>query len=580
MKLTQGNIKQHKQALQQLMEQRGLSLFYISSSDPFLNEYVPMELCLRYYFTGFTGSTAEALVPAAGKVKLFVDGRYHEQADEEVDHEIVEVVKVKDKGLKESVLSQIPEGATLGYHAQRTPLKFAQEMEAKAQKLEAGDTLIEGIVSLPSLSSLPPVESLEGKIPISSFKEKRERVFSESQFKDGEGVYLNALDQIAWVSNFRGYHLPNLSSFLARAILTSHELHLFVDPSIEFKNFQSGSGGIHIHPLASRSLQETLGGVTSLARLTSLFYDPETLNASDYKALVAVWGQSCLAPKPGGLIPSMSIKDESEISLIKDSFVKSNRAIINVLKWIRSSMEGRQSISEFDIYSQTTACYREQGAITQSFNTISGVGPHSSIIHFSSPEPSLKVKEDDVVLLDSGGYFEGGFATDTTRTILASSEATPHPQLVEIFTYALKGLLQLQNAVVKEGTSGLELDQIARTPIKEKGYDYGHGTGHGVGIYVHEGGISVSPRSGHHHVKPGQVFSIEPGIYIPGFGGVRHENIVVARPHPEKKDHVYFEPLTWIGFDEKLLDRALLSPEEIRWFDEYQEKCLAMGNTL
>ena len=587
MKLTQSSIKRHKETLQKLMGDKGLSLFYISSSDPFLNEYVPMEFCPRYYFTGFTGSAAEVLLPSSGRVKLFVDGRYHEQADQEVDHKLVEVMKIKDQGLKESLLEHIPQGVSLGYHAQRTPLSFAQLMEKKTKNMEAWDELLEKLISLPSPSSLPPVENLEAKLPISSFREKRQRIFSGEEgggFKKSEGLYLNALDQIAWISNFRGYHLPNLSCFLGRAIVTSKELHLFVDPQVEFKNFQQKDSDIHIHTVPSGQLLATLKKIkqthSTFNSLTTLCYEPETLNASDYQTLVNTFGKDRLTPKPGGLIPYMSIKDESEIALIKNSFNKSNRAITNVLRWIRSSMEQEREISEFDIYSHTTTCYSEQGAISQSFNTISGVGPHSSIIHFSSPEASLKVKRDDVVLLDSGGYFEGGFATDTTRTILADARGTPHPQLVEIFTCALKGLLRLQNAVVKEGTSGLELDLIARTPIREKGYDYAHGTGHGVGIYVHEGGISVSPRSAHHHVKQGQVFSVEPGIYIPGFGGVRHENIVVARTHLDKKNYVYFEPLTWIQFDEKLLDPSQLSTEETQWFYDYQEKCLAMGNYL
>ena len=185
-----------------------------------------------------------------------------------------------------------------------------------------------------------------------------------------------------------------------------------------------------------------------------------------------------------------------------------------------------------------------------------------------------------MVLLDSGGYFESGFATDTTRTILAKKGATPHPTLMEIFTISLRGMLRLQNAVVQEGTSGYELDLLARAPIQEKGYDYAHGTGHGVGVYVHEGGIHFSPRSGQQYVRPRQVVSIEPGIYLPGFGGVRHENIVVVRSHPQRAGYVFFEPLTWIEFDEELVDRSLLSPQEEQWLDDYQAQSRAAGNSL
>ena len=102
----------------------------------------------------------------------------------------------------------------------------------------------------------------------------------------------------------------------------------------------------------------------------------------------------------------------------------------------------------------------------------------------------------------------------------------------------------------------------------------------GVGIYVHEGGVSISTRSAQHQIKPGQVVSIEPGIYLPGWGGVRHENIALVRSHPQKSGYVYFEPLTWIEFDQQLLDRSQFSAQELEWFDHYQAKCKALGNSL
>ena len=242
---------------------------------------------------------------------------------------------------------------------------------------------------------------------------------------------------------------------------------------------------IQVHPIENYQLSKGLARLKSeLAEENAhqiLYYDEQTINAFDHATLLEVFGKERVRHRSGGLIPYMSIKDEKEIKLIQDSFARSNRAITHVLRWIRSSMANGEEISELDIYHKTTECYREQGAKGQSFDTISGVGPHSSIIHFSSPEDAVKVQKDDVILLDSGGYFAAGFATDTTRTILAHKGAKPKPKFVEIFTYALKGMLRLQNAVVREGTSGVELDAIARGPIRERGYDYAHGTGHGGG---------------------------------------------------------------------------------------------------
>ena len=565
------------------MESRGLTHFYIASTDPYLNEYVPEELCHRCYFTHFSGSTGEVLANLSGKIKLFVDGRYHEQADQEVNHQQVEVVKVLAKGglgLKESVLAAIPPGAAVGYEAMGTPLQFARQLEEKCSGLQALDGPLAELVPFVAPSLLPMVENLQGKVNIFSVEEKICRVYQD--FEQGSIIYLSALDQIAWISNLRGYHLPYLSSFLGRAIVTNRGLHLFVSPDIPFE--QVGEW-IHIHRVEDFKLPDALAQfkdefLGSDGHLPTLYYDERAISAQDYAILEQVFGGDGMVQREGGLISYMSIKDEKEIGLIRDSFTKSNQAIAGVLGWIRRSMVEGEEITERDIYDKTTEYYREQGAKTQSFGTISGVGPHSSIIHFSAPDEKLKVKGEDIILLDSGGYFAAGFATDTTRTILAHSNADPNPEFVKIFTCALKGMLQLQYAVVKEGTSGEELDRIARRPIQEQGYDYGHGTGHGVGIYVHEGGISISPRSAHHQIRPGQVVSIEPGIYIPGLGGVRHENIAFVRSHPQRPGYIYFEPLTWIPFDEKLLDRSLLSAQELDWFDRYQKQSLARGNTF
>ena len=573
MQLTHSDVKNNIQKLQSFMKSQGLTHCYLSSTDPYLNEYVPMELCHRYYFTLFTGSTAEVLAPAQGRIQLFVDGRYHEQAHQQVDCKWVEVVEVEGKGLKESVLEALPASALLGHAALRTPLKFAKQIAQKCPQAQTIDGPLSQLIHFARLGNFPIVENLEGKVDITPVEQKIRRIYQD--FEQSEAIYLSALDQIAWISNLRGYHLPYLSSFLARAILTSRKLHLFVTPDIQFESL---GNHIEVHQVADGQLAQAWAQHKD--DFQTLYYDEGDINSFDHATLVEVFGQDRLAHREGGLIPYMSIKDEKEQALIIDSFANSNRAITEVLRWIRSSMAAGVEISELDIYHKTTECYRQQGAKSQSFQTISGVGPHSSIIHFSSPEDQVKVRPQDVILIDSGGYFASGFATDTTRTILAHRQAKPERQLVEIYTYALQGMLRLQNAVVKEGTLGDELDQIARGPIQERGYDYGHGTGHGVGVYVHEGGISFSSRSSHHQVKAGQVVSVEPGIYIPGLGGVRHENIVLVRPHSQKAGYVYFEPLTWIEFDESLLDRSLLTPQELQWFDDYQAKCLAQGNSF
>ena len=574
-KLSSSAIIDHISRLQKLMHAQGISHCYISATDAYLNEYVPLEGCRRYQLTGFSGSTGDALVAVSGQVQLFVDGRYHEQADQEVVEGYVQVVKVGPKqGMREALLEQIPQTAHVGYEALRTPLALAQKIAGRCQAITAQDQELAALFPPADSAPLPRVKNLERAVDICPVGEKLSRLYcGDGGYGQEQALYLSALDQIAWLSNLRGYHLPHLSSFLARAIVTPHQLHLFVPPAMTFEPL---SPHIQLHQVADEQWPAALAALKGQWR--TLFFDQQAINAHDHQVLCQVLGPENVEHKAHGLIPWMSIKDPKEVKLMQRAFEQSNQAITDVLRWLRSSMARGEEVSELDVYHKTEWCYRQQGAQALSFNTIAGVGPHSSIIHFSSPEAGIKIAPSDVVLLDSGGYFAGGFATDTTRTILAHGQAQADPLMVEIFSVALKAMLRLQNAVVKAGSLGRELDAIARTPIQEAGYDYNHGTGHGVGVYVHEGGISFSVRSpDHHRVQAGQVVSIEPGIYLPGVGGVRHENIALVCPHREKSGYVFFQPLTWIAFDEQLLDRSRLSEQELQWFEDYQAQARSRG---
>ncbi len=295
------------------------------------------------------------------------------------------------------------------------------------------------------------------------------------------------------------------------------------------------------------------------------------LNSSDYLMLKNVFSGSVLTQKPGGLVEFQAIKDEEEIAIMTRNFTKSDKAIYKTIKWTKDAVASKKKISERDVYDQTSLEYKKQGSVTQSFNTISGVGPNGSIMHYGNPKSDLFIKENDMILLDSGGYFAGGFATDTTRTFMASS-AQPDPEYKRIFTLVLKGVLQCQNAIFPEGVTGATVDAFARKPLFDAGFNFAHGTGHGVGINVHEGGARISPVTDI-EMKAGQVVSIEPGIYIPGFGGVRIENIAVVEKHQDIEGFLRFRSLVYIGYEPTLIDESLLTEQEKKWLDDYENEC-------
>ncbi|MCT4640787.1 MAG: M24 family metallopeptidase [Bacteriovoracaceae bacterium] len=563
-------VGQNIKTLQALMNENNLEYFYISSFDEYLNEYVPMNDCRRFYLTSFSGSVAEVLVPASGKVKLYVDGRYHEQADLEVDLSLVEVVKVpQNKSLAANLLEDLPADKSLGYEAKRTSLKMYKEL---SKNNDVTAISLDSSISMDGKLSENPVRFIEKEFRGNDTKEKLANIFSATK---EDAYFVTAIDSLAWITNCRGYHLPNLSSFLGTALVTKNKVYAFVNPSINLDD--SVSKNTDAVFIKTDDLESELSKLKSSENIKSVIIDGSMLNADLFITLKNCFGEDNLKNVPGGLVSFHSLKDEGEIKEIKRSFNLGDTAIYNTIKWVKNSVANGTQISELDLYKQTTIEYQKQTALEQSFNTIAGVGPNGSIIHYGDPKEDVKIKADDMVLLDSGGYFDGGFATDTTRTFMASSEE-PTAKHKEIYTLTLKGMLQCQHAVFPEGTPGIVLDGYARKPIYDAGMDFMHGTGHGIGVHVHEGGVRIGKSN--LPMKEGQVVSIEPGIYIPGFGGVRLENIAHVVKAEDKPGFLRFDPLVYIGFEPSLIEESMLTKDELTWLNEYENKCSELGRSF
>jgi Xaa-Pro aminopeptidase len=568
------NIKKWKKFLQD----QKLDAFYVSSFDIFLNEYVPLSDCHRYYVTGFSGSVAEVLMTVEGKVKLYVDGRYHEQADLEVDLNLVEVVKCSsDMSLGARLILDLKKMSikSLGYEADRTSLSYLKNLEEATFTKGFFNQEIHQIIDFKSSNELKQVEFVSREHRGRDTLIKTKLILEDKS----SAFYLTALDAIAWLTNCRGYQLPNLSSFKAKLLATRDEVWVFVPRGTPLAKAALQEPGLHwiVDDFSKMALQ--LNKIQNELSLKQIFFDPQMINAHDYKMLIDIFGLDRLEEKKSGIIPVMSIKEPVEMDEMRRSFKKSDYAITKTILWVKNSLKQKSQITELDLYHQTDKYYGEVGSIEQSFKTIAGVGANASIIHYSSPSDQVVIEPHHMVLLDSGGYYEGGFATDTTRTFLASFDGKPEKMAIEIYTLVLKGLLQAQNAVFPEGTKGNVIDGITRQPLFKAGYNYNHGTGHGVGIHVHEDGVRLSPLSTL-PMKPGQVVSIEPGIYLPGFGGVRLENITHVINHPTLSGMLCFEPLVYIGFDPKLIDFSMLNSDELKWYHQYEAICVERGTSL
>lgn len=577
--LEKNQIKSNISNLHKMMEKHKLDAFYVASSDIFLNEYVPLEDCHRYYVTGFTGSTAEVLVVKNGKVKLFVDGRYFEQADLEVDPKLVEVVKVElNAGIKNVLLKTIADLKIkkIGAEGERLDLSMLGELNKLSNVQLFNQADMNSVIDFKKLSFDIKIHQIDESLTGESTASKLKRIL-----KPNEAMFLSTLDSIAWLTNLRRYELPNQSTFRAKAIATYDRVYLLLEnlegeiksPSIEY--YLGSFSNLSVF-LADIFLINRLVEGEHL-EIDKVIYSDTAANASDFTELVKFFGAEKLVNKREGLVPFHALKNEVEINAMKSSFNKADTAIFNTINWVKNAVKKGTTFSELDYYHKCNEFYKAEGAFDQSFNTIAAFGSNSSIIHFGSPSESIMFGKDELALLDSGGYFDAGLATDTTRTFLSGGTASAKQK--EIYTLVLKSLLHVMNAVFMDGAWGSTLDGVTRQPMLKYGFNFNHGTGHGVGINVHEGGYRISPTS-NIPLKENTVGSLEPGIYIPGFGGVRLENIVIVRKHPTFAGMLYFENLVWVGFDHDLIDQNLLTEEEKVWLENYERECEKRGRSF
>lgn len=564
------------QKLQKNMQELDLDGVWITSFDLFMSEYTPRIECHRTLLSGFSGSMAELLVPKEGRARLYVDGRYHEQADKEVDSQLVEVVKCPygmeiQQALKEDL--RLRGWQRIGIEASRFPWKIYRELNRAGCKMvflnenELSEKL--GYARLPAASEVRYLGvDLVGKESIEKCQEL---------LHSGDALLLTALDSVSWLCNLRALHRPYQNTVAAICMASREKIKVFLFPETplpfsvpDFFEFIHGDLGDR------EFIKSEFSKFKEEQKVERLHIYSESLNTLWGEITTEIF-QDQLAIKPLSSWPLHFQKNPTEILGFEKSFDRSNQAIADVINRVYDHLNAGQKMSERDFYDWTEESYQKQGAIAQSFHTIAGVGENGSIIHYSASSKQREVKASELMLLDSGGYFEHGLATDTTRTILSFGEAQDWQK--EIYTLVLKGLIQASMAVVPIGTWGCVVDGLARSPLRARGHDYAHGTGHGVGILVHEGGYRLSPVSQTPLIS-GVVGSIEPGIYLPGKGGVRLENIVVVEDHPEFKGQLCFRSLTFVGFDKRLIAQEMLSPREISWLETYEAECRRRGTSF
>ena len=581
-------------ALRSQLAQHKLDAYFVPSADEHLNEYLPEAKQRRQWISGFNGSAGDFLI-STDRAWVFVDPRYYEQADMQVDANLQKVCKV---GLEahqtvEEVLEELGQNAakqsqTLRLGIDPFTITIAQYRRFSERLSNGGVEIVPIIENLvdavrsqnPWLESEPvppfgdqPVITLPDSVTGESLAKKLERVREVMDKQKATILPVTKLDQIAWLYNLRGRDVECNPVFISYAIVTKTDAYLFTNTSrIDQPVRQALAGQVQILeyqqyiPTLRSLVIEHKNVLVAIAQTTYGTY----LQLKDVKAKILA------AENP--IETFKAHKNAVEIAQMQQANLKASFAKTLTLKWIEEQIDAGNIISERDVANKIEGLYKQQeGFYDLSFPTIAGTGANGSIVHYSNPNPACKLIHGELLLLDSGSQFYGG-TTDDTRAI---SIGTPTDEQCDRYTEVLKSHINCAMQKFPKGTTGSQIDGIARSSMWQSGLDYGHGTGHGVGVFlnVHEGPNGISKRV-NQSLDLGTINSIEPGYYQPKWGGIRLENLYFVKevkqesdssqePDPHKTPWYEFESLTYIPFDKKLIDRNKLNPQQISWLESY-----------
>lgn len=508
----------------------------VNSTNEFLVEYNEIEHNARYYLTGFSGSTGEALLNKKGEIFLFVDGRYHKQADIQ-SYKNVNVVKMQ---LGEHLLTALPEklesNKKLAIVAPKISLNFynnlSKTLEEKNIEIYAlNKDYVLDFVEKKQQKKHAPIIDIPIEITGKSSEEKIKEI--QTTFKERECRLISNLEQIAWLLNRRSYSNNFSSSFKAKMIIEKDSYMIFHED--ELNNFYD-------------YLKTTEN---------KILYVAKNISYGDYLLIK----NKSIELKEDEIELKKSIKNEAEINHLKSCFERTDKVVSKISDIVNSS----KSLTEQELVKIVEQEFFAQGATSLSFNTILASGKNSALAHYATDmNVRTPINDGDLVLLDCGAYFEGGYSTDITRVFCFGE---PSALAKKVYTTILKANLNAYNIEISEDINGFDIDKTARNIINSanlKGFNFNHSTGHGVGISVHEFPPSISPSElAKTKLLDGQVFTIEPGAYNPDFGGVRLENTVY---YTNKK----IQSLSKMRFEEKLIDRSILNEKELKWLDKWQ----------
>ena len=561
-------------ALRAELARRGLDGFIVPRADRFQNEYVPPSAERLAWLTGFTGSAGLAIV-LAGRAVIFVDGRYSVQVGEEIDSAVFSVAHLVEQPPPTWIEANLPAGAKLGYspwlHTVDSAERLAKVCAAAGANLVAvDDNPIDAIWTDRPQPPLAAVVLHELRYAGEDAEAKLARVRADIQKLSADALVVSDPHAVSWLFNIRGSDIPHTPVALAFALVAKQgRPALYVDGrklNNDVRHRLEELAAVR----APADFERDLAALGKEHKAVQL--DPAACPEAILRLVAENGGKVLRGSDP--IAPMKAVKNAVEIAGARAAQQRDGAAVTRFLAWFdREAPQGRlteiEAVEALESFRRDTGCLKDV-----SFPTISGAGPDGAIVHYRVTRKSnRRIAPNELFLIDSGGQYEDG-TTDITRTVAVG---TPSADMRKTFTLVLKGHIAIARAVFPDGTTGAQLDTLARQFLWRAGLDFDHGTGHGVGSYlsVHEGPARISKLGGV-ALKRGMILSNEPGYYRTGAYGIRIENLILvaeAAPVAEaEKPLNAFETITLAPIDRRLIEPAMMSTEEIAWLDAYHAR--------
>ena len=569
-------IQERLNALRKQMSRCHVDAWLIPSADYHGSEYAGEHFKIRAFMSGFTGSAGTLLVTDSW-AGLWTDGRYFIQAARQLQGSGIELMPMGEPGVptvEEYLAQNMEDSGCLGFDGRVVSVMEVRALEAALQEKQIRFKADEDLAG-PLWTERPPMpknpafllgETYSGM----SAKDKLAQLRQDMKARGAQWHVMTALDEIGWLFNMRGNDIACTPVVLAYAVIGMEQARLYIHQEVLDDGLREQFRQLNVELC---SYDDILDGVKELKGKGKVLIDPYRTNYGIYQRIDA--GQIVEGDNPCML--RKAVKNPTEMENERKAHLKDGAAMVKFLWWVKTNV-GKIPMTELTATAYVDQCRKEQEHfIDNSFSTIVAYGEHAAMCHYSATEEtSCPIEPRGLLLIDSGGHYLEG-TTDITRTI-ALGPVTDEERLH--YTLVLKGMIALARARFLYGARGINLDYLARQPLWERGLDFLHGTGHGVGylLGVHESPNNfrwkMQPGYGSAVLEEGMLTSDEPGYYEENSHGIRTENLLLCRKDIKTQygQFMSFETVTMAPIDLEPVDFSLMTAEEINWLNAYHQE--------